>query len=279
MAVNQAKVRKIVLINWLHTSVVFFVTTILMIIAVGLSVRFGGAKVIIRILMTGVAMTGFLFLISEVVITSLMKAHKPDQSRHQRFIGDIRDLCHDVGRFWQPKPRLYILEMGVPNACAFGLGFFGQYAIGITQELYDLLSPQELKAVLAHELAHIRCRDVGLMTLLVLITGGGEELSKLFLGGKTSLGKGPFAFIIGYGLYVVAKLIFPLGRSVISQLRELSADALSALYTGSAESLKSALRKLAATRPQHDRHFLDDLFISHPSVEQRIENLNHCSLN
>lgn len=274
--VNKTKVYKRVLETWIHTIVSMIVMAVCMAVLIGITCRFGGAKVAVTIVMSTAGVGLAVFFLSEAIVTLLFRAEKPDKKKHFIFIQTIEELCKSRKMFF--RPRLYILKMGTPNACAFGIGFFGQYAIGITEELYEMLDRDELKGVLAHELAHIRSKDVGLMTIITIITGGAEKLANLFLKGKTSLGKTFFASIIGWFLLFFAKFIFPVGRSAISKEREMSADALGALYQGTPDHLKSALIKLHSAYPRIEPTFIDELFISHPEIERRLkslENLKH----
>ena len=241
---------------------------------VAVSLRFGGYRTVLRILMVVAGISFVTFLLSEMIINVLLRARKPDPQKHHVFIDLVSELCRKSELIFQPKPRLYILEMDGPNACAYGWGFLGQYAIGITESLYQKLSRKELEAVLAHELAHIRCRDVGLLTILNLITGGAQWLALMFWRGKSFLGGGPFAYIIGGLIYLIARFIFPVGRSAISQQREYSADALGAAYVGSPDPLISALRQLERPREKsRENSILGDLFISHPHMDNRIRAL------
>ena len=172
-------------------------------------------------------------------------------------------------------PRLYILKrLDIPNAMAYGWGFFGQYAVGITQSLYDLLNEQELEGVVAHEFAHIKCKDVGAMSVIAMVTGGISKLSDLFVSGKTGLEKSFVAMIIGYALRYTNKYVFGIIRSAISQEREYTADALAALYTKNPQGLINALSKLSVRHaPNEKETILDDIMISHPRMEKRLEAL------
>jgi heat shock protein HtpX len=277
--VNKSKVMKRVLASWFHTLVSFFVMAISISILIAVSSRFGGGRAVVGIVMTMAGVAIASFLLSEVIVCLIFRAKKPSEAEHQHFFSSVEELCSSRGMWF--RPRLYILHGEKPNACAFGWGFFGQYAIGITEELYRLLSPIELKGVLAHELAHIRCKDVGMMTALVLVTGSAEKLANLFLKGKTALGKGPFALFFGWVLLLLVKFIFPVGRSAISQERERSADALGAFYIGSPEPLISALKKLQkamSTGDNKEKSVIEELFLSHPKMNQRIALLKDLSI-
>ena len=272
--------------SWFNSLIIFLVLSIIMLMIVGAASYFGGARIIIPILMTGSLFGLTIWLLSEPIVVAYSKARAPDPEKHANFIKIVDELSQQFR--WWIKPRLYLLEMKIknpekeepipiPNAAAFGIGFLGQYAIGITEPIYNLLSYDELKAVIAHEIGHIRSKDVGLMTTFVIITNGAEQIAKLFTSGKTALGKSPVSMVLGLIMYVVAKLFFPIGRSALSQEREFNADALATLYTGTPEHLISGLKKMQewsiANLPEKPHHILDDVLISHPKMDNRLETL------
>lgn len=281
--IDKRKVYWRVLVCWLHTLMTLAAMSVVMVAILGLTARYGAGRAIPMILIVGAVIGLAAFIASEPLVRVIYRAARPTPESHPHFIAAMRELCDWRGI--KRLPRLYVLKMlGLPNACAFGMGLFGQYGIGITQELYDLLDPAELKGVLAHELAHVRCRDVGLMTVISIITGGTEQLARLFTGGKTALGKGPAAYLLGILLTLISRLFFPIGRSAISQEREVTADALGALYVGSSQSLMNALRKLGdesdrirlmrGEETARPKTMLDDLLISHPKMERRLRLLS-----
>ena len=274
MAISRRRVFLRVAESWLHTAVSLLAMTLVMGVAVALASRFGGARVVIGILMGVFSTSLVMFILSEVVITTLFRAVKPDPVKHGRFIAAVSKVWR--GRLF--SPRLYVVEMGVPNAFAFGMGFLGQYGIAISQELYDLLDHEELEGVVAHEVGHIKCKDVGLMTVIQIITGGAEQLANLVLKGSTALGSTPLAYVLGWSLKLFSRFIFPMGKSAISQEREFAADALAALYTGTTRGLRRALEKLSAaaesrTQSRKEEMF-SDLFISHPKMAKRLAALS-----
>lgn len=277
LMVDRKKVRRQVLASFGHTFIAFLAMLIVMGIVVAITARFGGARVVIQLLIPigGFAIGCFLF--GEIVICMVFRAHRADPALYPNYVECVEESCRGK---WMFKPRLYILNMKIPghaeelpNAMAFGWGIFGQHAIGISDRLYQMLDREELKAVLAHEVGHIRCMDVGLMTVLTIVTGGAEKLGAIFKKGQTVLGKSPVAIVLAGFVWVVAKFIFPVGRAAIAQEREYSADALSALEMGTPDPLIRALKKLAAALPNKADDEIpgvfDDLYLSHPLMEKR----------
>lgn len=276
MILNRRAIYGRVIKSWLHTLLVLFVIVCVMLIALWLSFRFAPFRVVLAIMMGGWVMALFVYIISEPLIILIFQGRVAKPEEYPVLCNEYDQLCR--GRRLWLRPRLYILKMDVPNAMAFGLGFFGQCGIGVTKGLLDILKPSELRAVLGHELAHVRSKDVGLMTIFGLIAGAGRELVNLFLNGRTALAKSPLAFLVGGVLWVITRLILPIGQSALSVEREYAADALSTLYCGQATSLISALRKLGGSHlPKQENGFLDDLMISHPNMDDRIAMLEQYS--
>lgn len=218
-----------------------------------------------------IAISLITFVFSEVFVNLLMRAKIAYKEDYPDFLEVANELFRQK-KLWV-HPRLYILNLSVPNAMAYGMGFPGFSAIAITPELYKLLDRDELKSVVGHELAHIRCKDVGLLTTIGLMTGSIEKLRQLFLSGKTALGKGPFAFVFAGILWFVSRVLLGFLRAAISQERELAADALGASYTGNPDVLIRALQKLSKTSEKSTKFVLSDLMVSHPGMDERIQSL------
>src|SRR5437016_5371713 len=201
-----------------------------------------------------------------------------------------------------PKPRIAVIPTEVPNAFATGRSP-KQAAVAVTNGLWKRLEPQEVEAVLAHELSHIANRDVLIMTvasffamLAALITrwglyfgmfggfgGGGNRNNN---NGGNQLPVWLIVFVVAAITYVIS---FVLIRT-ISRYREYAADRGSALITGAPENLMSALQKIASgitQIPQKDlrevagmnaffivptnwRTQVGELFMDHPPMEKRL---------
>lgn len=206
-----------------------------------------------------------------------------------------------------PKPRVWILPDPDPNAFATGRDPTSA-SIAVTKGLLDALDRDELQAVVAHEMAHVRNLDVRLMTLLAAIVGMVALLSDgagrwLGFGGRgrgNSEGKGanPVAIIV-LVLWVISLILAPLITRLlamaVSRSREYLADATGAQLTRNPMALASALKKLdAATAPTrsitqgashlcivdpgasalNDREgAAADFFGSHPPIRVRIARL------
>jgi heat shock protein HtpX len=200
-----------------------------------------------------------------------------------------------------PKPRVAIIPSNVPNAFATGRSP-KHAAVAVTQGLLQRLEPQEVEAVLAHELSHVANRDVLIMTLAsffamlaALITRFGFYFGMFggFGGGNRDNNNGGNQVPIWLIVFVVSIVTYALSYILIrtiSRYREYAADRGSALITGAPENLMSALQKIASgitQIPQQDlrevagmnaffivptnwRQQVGELFMDHPPMEKRL---------
>jgi heat shock protein HtpX len=205
-----------------------------------------------------------------------------------------------------PKPRLAIIPSPVPNAFATGRNP-KHAAVAATEGLLQRLEPQEIEAVLAHELSHIANRDVLIMTLAsffamlaALITRWGLYFGMFGGfggGGNRSNSNGNNQVPVWLIVFVVAVVTYAISFVLIrtlSRYREYAADRGSALMTGAPENLMSALQKIASNItqiPQKDlrevagmnaffivptnwRSQVGELFMDHPPMEKRLAALS-----
>jgi heat shock protein HtpX len=216
----------------------------------------------------------------------------------------VERLCAMAGL---PKPRIAVIPTNVPNAFATGRNP-KHAAVAVTQGLWDRLDPQEVEAVLAHELSHIANRDVLIMTLAsffamlaALITRWGLYFGMFggFGGGgnRSNNNNGNNQIPIWLIVFVVAAVTYAISFvliRMISRYREYAADRGSALITGAPENLMSALQKIASgitQIPQQDlrevagmnaffivptnwRTQVGELFMDHPPLEKRLAALS-----
>ena len=205
-----------------------------------------------------------------------------------------------------PKPRIAVIPTDVPNAFATGRSP-KHAAVAVTNGLWKRLEPQEIEAVLAHELSHIANRDVLIMTvasffamLAALITRWGLYFGMFggFGGGnRDNNNSGGNQIPVWLIIFVVAAITYAVSYILIrtiSRYREYAADRGSALMTGAPENLMSALQKIASgitQIPQKDlrevagmnaffivptnwRNNVGELFMDHPPLEKRIAALS-----
>jgi len=205
-----------------------------------------------------------------------------------------------------PKPRIAVIPTDVPNAFATGRSP-KHAAVAVTNGLWKRLEPQEIEAVLAHELSHIANRDVLIMTvasffamLAALITRWGLYFGMFggFGGGnRDNNNNGGNQIPVWLIIFVVAAITYAVSYILIrtiSRYREYAADRGSALITGAPENLMSALQKIASgitQIPQQDlrevagmnaffivptnwRSHVGELFMDHPPLEKRLAALS-----
>lgn len=210
----------------------------------------------------------------------------------------IHTMLTELARRAQiPKPRLYIIPDRQPNAFATGRNP-DHGVVALTEGIVELLSLRELRGVLAHELAHIKNRDILLSSIAAVmvsvVTGIANALSLASLFGANRVdseedGSGAFG---GLMLALVAPFAATLVQLGISRSREYLADEVGARLSGDPEALASALRKLERgsqlipteqphpatssmfiVNPLADSGAVIKLFSTHPSTEERISRL------
>lgn len=195
-----------------------------------------------------------------------------------------------------PKPKVAIIDSDVPNAFATGRSPDAA-AVAVTRGLLGLLDQAELEGVLAHELAHVKNRDVAVMTIASFFATLAQMVMRFgFWGGmgrgRRDEGGGSVMIFFGASLLVWA-VSFVLIRT-LSRYREFAADRGAALLTGSPAALQSALLKIDGTMhriPQKDlrevagmnaffiipaevRNGFMELFSTHPALDKRIAYLD-----
>jgi heat shock protein HtpX len=197
----------------------------------------------------------------------------------------VADLAR---RAEMPVPAVYILETDQPNAFATGRSP-ERGAVAVTRGLLQRLGPEEIAAVVAHELAHIRNRDTLIMTVTATFAGAISMLANfaLFFGGRRD---SPLGIVGVIAMMVVAPLAAVLVQMAISRTREYEADRVGAEIVGNPMWLASALRQIqgfaaridnnAAERNPGTAHMFivnplhahghDNLFATHPSTENRV---------
>jgi heat shock protein HtpX len=205
-----------------------------------------------------------------------------------RLYGIVERLA---GRAKLPMPKVYVIPQASPNAFATGRNR-EHAAVAATEGILRILSDDELEGVIAHELAHVRHRDILISSVAATLAAAIMMVSRfaMFFGGSRSSdreGNNPIALL---ATIILAPLAAMLIQSAISRSREYDADAGGAAIAGSPLGLVSALRKIeAASRavpldanPATAHMFiikpfsaggLVSLFSTHPPTEQRIQAL------
>ncbi len=222
-------------------------------------------------------------------------ASKPlARNENKRVYNLVENLCISIG---MAMPKVNIIEDDSLNAFASGLDP-KTYTVTLSRGIINKLDDPELEAVIAHELTHIRNRDVRLLIISIVFVGIfafiSEALFRSFrfgsIGGRGKKGGAGAAIIIGLLLALVGYLIASLFRFALSRKREFLADAGSAELTRNPLALASALRKISADptieavqrkdvaqmfieNPQlgNKKISVSSLFATHPPIRKRIE--------
>ena len=266
------------------------------VMAIGVSLWAGGwpagnsfALIIIFFLIAG-AIVVFTFTMGDDMAVMLAKAKQVEKSEQAPELWNAVEAMAIASG--QPMPRVYISPDPSPNAFAAGRSK-KQTLVCVNQGLLDLLDKDELEAVVAHEMAHIRNMDVRLMTYAAVLAGGIALISEAiiymtwFSGGDEDEG----GSIIGMVIVLISALLAPLAAAMIqmsiSRRREFLADASAIEMTKYPAALISALRRLEASHvtsttgskatahlcivaPLFGKGKASKLFSTHPPIEERI---------
>ncbi len=196
-----------------------------------------------------------------------------------------------------PKPRVYIIPSPTPNAFATGRNP-SHAAVAVTEGLLQLLDEAELEGVLAHELAHIKNRDILISSIAAVMAGAISYLASmaqwaLLFGGFGQSDEeegGGGSLLAGLVTMILAPIAAMLIQMAISRSREFAADATGAAICGRPQALASALRRLEAynarmpmqvnpataqmyiVNPLRNVDFAS-LFATHPPIEERVRRL------
>ncbi len=248
----------------------------------------GANGVLILVICGGLAF--FQLFTSDKLALHAMGAREVTPQEAPELHAMIERLCIQADL---PKPKIAVAQTNMPNA--FALGRSQKSAtVCATTGIMNLLSPAELEGVMAHELAHVKNRDVAIMTIASFFASIAAMILQfgfLFGGGghgDDDDGPGMLAIILfSLVVYVVSFFLM----MALSRYREFSADRGAALVTGRPSALASALRKISSGMdklPQQDlrvakemsaffiaspKKVVAGLFSTHPPMEQRIERL------
>ena len=272
--------------NWLKTSILM-AGIVALFGAVGLVL--GGKGGMLIALIIGGAMNLFAYWNSDKMVLRMYQAREVDAQIGGRYYAAVQELAHNAGL---PMPRVYIIDEPQPNAFATGRNP-EHAAVAATTGIVQLLSERELRAVMAHELTHVRNRDTLISTLSATVAGAISMLANfgMFFGGSDrDRGGNPVIAIIVMILAPIAAMLIQLA---ISRSREFGADAGGAEISGDPEALAMGLRKIEAyakgqPMPTAEMHpetaqmmiinplsagGIKGLFSTHPSTEERVSRL------
>lgn len=227
------------------------------------------------------------FFFSDKIALAMSGAKPLSENQAPEIFEDVREISRSMGI---PSPRLYYTEDIQPNAFATGRDY-NHSAVAVTAGLLQVLDRNEVRGVLAHELAHIKNRDVLISTIAAVIAGTISSLAQIgifFGGGSDDENRNPIVFLLALILAPISAVIIQLA---ISRTREYKADETAARYTKEPQYLANALDKIHTSvkqgLPIHTNDSLSSLYIqnpfraggltslfsTHPPVEKRIARL------
>ncbi|MEB3222389.1 MAG: zinc metalloprotease HtpX [Candidatus Sericytochromatia bacterium] len=205
----------------------------------------------------------------------------------------LHEAIEDLARAADlPKPSVYVIPSEAPNAFATGRDA-AHAAVAVTEGLLRVLDTDELHGVLAHELAHIKNRDILISAIAATLAGALTQLAQLgaFFGPRTDDDRGAGSALATLGLVVVAPLAATLVQLAVSRSREFEADRTAGLLTRRPEALARALLKLERgnalvptpaspatahmyiVNPLTAGESLAALFSTHPPTAERVRRL------
>jgi heat shock protein HtpX len=271
--------------NWFRTGLLM--AAIMALFGVVGAVLGGGQGMAIA-LMLGLGMNLWAYWFSDSMVLKLYNARGVDESSAPQLYQIVRELTQ---RAALPMPRVYLIDEPQPNAFATGRNP-DHAAVAATTGILQLLSQRELRAVLAHELSHVRHRDILTSTITASIAGAISTLAHfgMFFGGRDSDQRNPFLAILVLILAPIAAVLIQLA---ISRGREYEADRGGAELSGDPRALADALVKIdryakglpleAAEEHPATAHLmiinplhgggLSGLFSTHPPTEERVSRL------
>lgn len=251
----------------------------------GLGAMLGGAGGAVIALVVAAGMNLIGYWNSDKAVLSMSGARQVDERTAPGLVQMVNRLADGAG---MPRPKVYVIETDQPNAFATGRDP-ANAAVAATTGLLRRLTEDEVAAVMAHELAHIRNRDTLIMTITATFAGAISMLANfaLFFGGDRDR---PGGLIGTIALMILAPLAAALVQMAISRSREYEADRVGAEICGNPLWLAGALRKIEAfakgidmnaaernpaiahmfiINPLH-AHAHDKLFSTHPNTANRI---------
>jgi heat shock protein HtpX len=254
-------------------------------ILVGAGYLIGGPQTALIFLFISIAINLGSWFFSDKIALAAARAKPVSEQEDPRLYEMVRDLTTRAGL---PMPKLYVIPQEQPNAFATGRNP-NHSAVAVTAGIRKLLSEDELRGVLAHELGHVKNHDILLTSVVASIASAITWIGYmvLWIGGDDD---SPLGIIGPLLLWLLAPIAAAVIQLAISRQREYAADATGAAICGNPESLASALLRLESgaqaipmqvnqaseplyiVKPFHGGG-LASLFSTHPPIEERVRRL------
>ena len=250
----------------------------------------GGQQGMVIALVMALGLNFFAYWNSDKVALAMNRAKMVSPEEAPELHRIVENLASRAGL---PKPKVYVVNNQTPNAFATGRNP-EHSAVAVTNGLLQLMDRSELEGVLAHELGHIKNRDILISSIAAVMAGAISYLATMaqwamIFGGRghDDEGGNPLAMLV---MMIVAPLAATLIQMAISRSREYLADAQGAAICGNPRALASALQKLTTYNKQLPMQVnpasaqmyivnpltkgtLANLFSTHPPVEERVQRL------
>jgi len=274
--------------NTMKTTLLLTLLTVLLVMAGG---ALGGQSGMLLALVFAGVMNFVSYWFSDKIVLTMYRAKEVSEMESPEFYGLVRQLTMKAGL---PMPKVYIIPSETPNAFATGRNP-EHAAVAATSGILRILSREELMGVMAHELAHVKHRDILISTVAATVAGAITYLAHMaqwaaIFGGRDrdDEGGGILGLLV---MAIVAPLAAMLIQMAISRSREYEADKGGAAISGNPLYLASALRKLDSANRQlpmreatpASAHMfivnplsgggIASLFSTHPPMEERVRRL------
>jgi heat shock protein HtpX len=236
-------------------------------------------------------MNFFSYWFSDRIVLRMYRAREITPGEHPELYETVREIA---GRAGLPMPRIALIPERAPNAFATGRNP-AHAVVAVTEGLLELMGREEVKGVLAHEMAHVKNQDILIGSVAATMAGAVMILANLMrwsalLGGGSDEDEGGPGVLGLLAISILAPLAAMLIQMAISRAREYQADATGAAFAGDPEGLAKALEKLGAYSHRiplpaqaNTAHMfivnplgggrLAGLFSTHPPLEERIARL------
>ena len=274
--------------NYIKTGILLVILTLLLVWIGGM---FGGPRGAMIAFIFALVLNGVSYWYSDKIVLRLYRAKEVPEDQFYHLYNMVKELSQSANL---PMPRIYMVEQKSPNAFATGRNP-EKAVVCVTKGLLELLDEDELKGVLAHELAHVRNRDTLIMTVTATIAGAIMLLASMarwaaIFGGYSRSRRGSGNLFSLIAISILAPIAALIVQLAISRSREYAADRQGAYVAKNPIGLANALRRLQDAQRVHPMQaspqtahlfivnpsrasFITKLFSTHPPVEERIRRL------
>jgi len=274
--------------NYLKTALLLVILTVLL---VGMGSLIGGRQGAMTAFVLSLVINGISYWFSDKIVLAMYRAKEAPQDKFSSLYKIVKELSKNAKI---PMPRVFVVES--PGANAFATGRDPSHAcVCVTSGITELLDENELRGVIAHELAHVKNRDTLIMTVTASIAGAIMMIANMIRWGAMfgssrddrDSGGNVFGLI---AVSIIAPIAALLVQMAISRSREFGADKRGAIIAHDTHGLAMALEKLEAATRYHGLDaspqtahlfivnpfkgsFIANLFSTHPPIKERIKKL------